>query len=331
MPTTKLVGIATALLLSGYASSSATAQATPPIKSLPGLLAQASRADCASRDEPRARAVWESLRRRFADADSLSVWASGLSNSAGWATERGFLRFDSAASNLPDGTTSGWNTRVVRRDALQNVIKFSIAPRVGSGSRGMSGSYRQQLSREIAAIGYARLLPGVNADLTQTRAAWAYPPLDAELATHFISDEFGRRTAFSLVAPGEPVTLAFCSRSQYRSKPYISGVLVLRADTTLERAYWSFHTPAPDEHAGGEAEFAAYDSANGLPLLLPARGTYWRRHGVALFYQRQQSYPAWASGLRDALPQGLVSAEPERNDVKPIVIFRTVIDSTGTH
>jgi hypothetical protein len=144
----------------------------------------------------------------------------------------------------------------------------------------MAGVDRQQLSREIEQGGYARLLPGVNADLTQTWAAWAYPPLEAELASHFVSDDFGRRNTLVLAGSSE-LTLVFCSRPQYRSKPYISGIMVLRGDTTLAHAYWRFHTPAPDERAGGEAEFDPCAAVGGLPVLLPVRGTYWRRHGVA--------------------------------------------------
>lgn len=331
------VWIACGLLL-GCSSSDALAQTrtpqrdtVPPVRTLPALIAQASRGECTSRDEPGARAVWERLRDRYSrSADSLSVWTTRLVNSAGWIDDAGLHRFESAESNRPDGTTSGWNTQEVRRDTSRRVLQFSVAPRVGPGSRGMSGSYRQQLTRDIAANGYARILPGTNADLTQVFAAWAYPPLEAELATHFLSDEFGRRNAFSPVTSGPAQGIAFCTRSPYRSKPYISGILTLRADTTLERAYWSFHTAAPDEHAGGEAEFAPYDAAGGLPVLLPVRGTFWRRDGIARFYQRQQTFAGWLSGPRAALPPGLVD-EPQREDFKPIVIFRTVIDSVRTH
>ncbi|HEX6749210.1 MAG TPA: hypothetical protein VF092_18075 [Longimicrobium sp.] len=241
-----------------------------------------------------------------------------------------FLRFDTAVSTRLDGTTSGWNTQEIRRDGDHRLIQFSIAPRVGRGSRGMGGTYRAQLSREIATNGYARILPGVNADLTQTWAAWAYPPLEAELATHFVSADFGRLSALSMSTSDGGFALAFCSRSQYRSKPYLSGVMVLRADTTVERVYWRFHTPAPDEAAGGQAEFPRYDPSNGLPLLLPSRGTYFRRQGVAFFYQRQQTFPRWWTGPWFELPAQLV-AEPETTNVKPVVIFKTATDSTGVH
>jgi hypothetical protein len=262
------------------------------------------------------------MRARYSGAtDSVSMWTE-LRNTAGWTAPERLLRFDTMESNLPDGTTSGWNSQEVLRDSVRRLLQFSSAARVGDGRRGMAGRYRQQWERRIEEEGYARSLPGVNADLTQAWSAWAYPPLEAELASHFLSDEFARRHQLALASEEGRITISFCAKRRFRSRPYIVGALVLSPDTALERVHWRFRTPAPDEQAGGEVEFATYDRSQGAPLLLPVRGRYYRRHGLALYFQRQQTYSGWQVGEGFALPRGLVREEPV-NTRKPTVIWVT--------
>ena len=97
-------------------------------------------------------------------------------------------------------------------------------------------------------------------------------------------------------------------------------------DTTLIRATWRFRTPAPDERAGGQAEFAAVDRRAGRPVLLPVRSVYWRRAGVAQTFRREQSYGLWSTAARDELAADRV-AEPSAPVVKPTVIWRSSADT----
>lgn len=299
-----------------------------PEVTLPGLTALGIRPDCSDRDDPRAHAIWRAMRARYSGAtDSVSMWTE-LQNAAGWAAAERLLRFDTMESNLPDGTTSGWNTQEVLRDSLRRLLQFSSAARVGDGRRGMAGRYRREWEQRIQEEGYARLIPGINADLTQAWSAWAYPPLEAELASHFLGDEFARRHQFALTSDEDRITISFCAKRRFRSRPYIVGALVLGPDTTLARAHWRFRTPAPDEQAGGEVEFAAHDRSVGAPLLMPVRGRYYRRHGVSLYFQRQQTYSGWRVGEGLALPRGLVREDPV-NTKKPTIRWVTP-ETAGT-
>jgi hypothetical protein len=285
---------------------------------LPGLTARAARGDCTARDDPRARALWTRLRERYSRAgDTVSLWTVEMASTAGEVPAERLLRFDTAASDRPDGTTTGWDAQEVRRDGLRRILQFYAAPRTGRGGRGMSGIYRAVLEAQIADSGYARLMSGVNADITGASAAWAYPPLEAELATHFVGDEFGRRNDLSLTTVDGREAIEFCAARRFRSRPYVSGVLVPRADGTLERAWWRFRTPAPDEQAGGEVEFAAYDASAGLPLLLAARGRFYRRQGTAAFYQREQTFAAWETAAREAIPTAAL-AQARRKIARPV-------------
>jgi hypothetical protein len=285
---------------------------------LPGLTARAERADCTARDEPRARAAWERMRGLYSRAgDSVSLWTAAMASTQGEVPPERLLRFDTASSNRPDGTTTGWDAQEVRRDGEQRILQFYAAPRTGMGGRGMAGVYRAMLEDGIARDGYARLLDGVNADITATWSAWAYPPLEAELATHFASDEFARRNDLAMTSVDDRAAIRFCGARRFRSRPYLSGVLVLRADGSLERAWWRFRTPAPDEEAGGEVEFAELDATAGPPLLLPARGRFYRRQGAAAFFQRQQTYDGWRTAGRGEIPAEAL-AEARRKLPKPV-------------
>lgn len=287
---------------------------------LPGVTARAAGAECGIRDEPRARALWEAVRARYSPAgDSLSLWTTGMSSAADWVPPERLLRFDSTSSHRADGSTTGWDAQQNRRDGWQRLLEYHAAPRAGRGGRGMAGVYRAFLSGRIATDGYARLLNGVNADLTAAWSAWEYPPLEAELASHFVSAEFGRRNVFALASDQGRTTIEFCGARPFRSRPYLTGVLVLRADSTLERAWWRYRTPAPDEQAGGQAEFAPYSSAGGAPLLLPVRGVFYRRNGRAEFYQRRQTFDGWMTASREAVPdQALEMARRELPNPVPV-------------
>jgi hypothetical protein len=275
------------------------AGATP----LPGIVARAEREACPARDDPRARALWSRVRESYTPGlDSASMWTE-MRASSGYVTSSALQRYDTARSNRRDGTTDGWNTRDALRDDQQRGLAFYEAPRVGRGRRGMSGRLRGSLARTIARTGYATLNRGISADISQVSAVWTYPPLDGELASHFIDEVFGSRTVFR-VEREAPLTLGFCTAPRYRSHPYLSGTLHLRGDSSLARALWHFHTPEPREDAGGEVRFLA--PADSSRVLTPTQGEIYRRHVGDRFYHRRLVYLGWSVDPARFLPDSLV-------------------------
>jgi len=264
------------------------AGATP----LPGIVARAEREACPARDDPRARALWEGMRARYgAGLDSASAWTS-MRASAGYVASGSLMRFDTVPSERLDGTTDGWTTGDAVRDGMRRGLSFYAAPRVGRGRRGMAGRQRAALLHTIARTGYGTLTRGVYADISQLSAVWTYPPLDGELASHFADDLFGSRTFFR-VERERPITLGFCTSPRFRAQPYLSGSLFLRADSSLERAQWHFHTPEPQEDAGGEARFEPPRAETGRALL-PSQGEMYRRHVGDQFFHRRLVYSPWS-------------------------------------
>lgn len=273
---------------------------------LPGIVARAEREACPGRDGPRARELWTRMRARYEGGlDSVSTWAE-MHASSGYVASASLMRFDTAPSNHADGTTDGWNIHDARRDAQQRGLAFYDAPRVGSGRRGMSGTLRGTLSRGIALRGYATLNVGISADISQVSAVWTYPPLDGELATHFISDLFGERTNFRIDRAQGPIIVAFCTAPGFRAQPYLSGSLFLRADSSLERVQWHYHTPEPPEDAGGEVRFAP--PGPGARALAPLEGEIYRRHVGDQFFHRKLVYSAWSIDPAPFLPDSLLAS-----------------------
>jgi hypothetical protein len=280
------------------------AQRTPPdssaTRSLPGIVALGERESCPTRDDAAARAVWERMRTRESGTlDGASLWTT-MTVSSGWVDRSHLFHFDTLASNRPDGTIEGWNVSDVRRDARHALLSFYHVPRVGSGRRGMSGVMRATLENGIERHGYAELNAGINADLTQVSEAWTYPPLDAELASYFASPGFASRIALRFERRA-PLTLGFCTTARFRAAPWVSGILTLRADTTLERAQWQFHTAKPAEEAGGDVWF-------GPGTLEPTVGIFYRRNSSDRYFQRRMIFDRWWSTDAQLLPDSLAAA-----------------------
>ena len=281
----------------------ARAAATP----LPGIVARAEREACPGRDDPRARALWIRMRERYdLSLDSASMWTE-MRASAGYVPSSGLFAFDTVDSNRRDLTTDGWNVSESLRDGQQRGLAFYVAPRVGKGRRGMSGRLRGSLARTIAREGYATLNRGVSADLSQASAAWTYPALDAELASHFIDDVFGGRTFLRVDREGPALALGFCTAPRHRSQPYLSGTLFLRPDTSLERARWHVHTREPSEDAGGEVRYRAPGAAARAPLVA-LQGEFYRRHEGDRFYHRRLVFAAWNIDPAPLLADSLLPA-----------------------
>lgn len=277
------------------------AGATP----LPGIVARGEREACPGRDDPAARALWEGMRARYdLSLDSASMWVE-MTASSGYVAPGALMRFDTLASNRADRTTDGWNVREAIRDAGRRGLAFYDAPRVGPGRRGMSGRLRGSLARAIAREGYARRTDRISADITQASAAWTYPPLDAELASHFAADGFGERTFFRVDRAGAAAAIGFCTAPRFRAMPYISGTLFLRADGSLERVQWHYHTPEPHEDAGGQVRFAASEPGRAL---VAAEGEVYRRDLDDRFYHRRLTYAAWTVDAAPFLAESLLPA-----------------------
>lgn len=300
--------------LLAIAATPAAAQRVPGVDTtragatpLPGIVARAEAEACPGRDDPRARALWTRVRGLYdAGLDSASMWAE-MRASSGYVAAGSLLRFDTVPSNRRDLTTDGWNTREALRDGQHRGLAFYEAPRVGRGRRGMSGRLRGSLARTIAREGYATINRGISADITQVSAAWTYPPLDGELASHFIGEAFGERTFFRVAGERGPIALAFCTAPRFREQPYVSGTLFLRADSSIDRVQWHFHTPEPREDAGGEVRF--HPVWAGLRrTLTPARGEIYRRHEGDLFYHRRLTYAAWTVDPAPLLADSLLPA-----------------------
>jgi hypothetical protein len=271
---------------------------------LPGLIARADAEQCPRDDDPRARALWERMRSRYSpELDSASLWAN-LRASSGYVDAGALFQFDTVFSNRPDGTTDGWNTSEVLRDSAMRALAFVQAPRVGFGSRGMAGRLRANLNRFIERHGYGNRNPKIYADLTQISAAWSYPPLDGELGSHFISDVFGALSVFRIERAAQPVVIGFCTAARYRAAPYLSGSLVLAADTSLDVAQWHFHTSEPSEDAGGVDHF--YPPQPGLSqTLLVREGDLYRRYVGNSFFHRRLIYAPWSLAMDPLLPDSL--------------------------
>jgi hypothetical protein len=297
--------------LSAWAAVPAAAQRIPVDTTragatpLPGIVARGERDACPARDDARARALWTRMAGRYdRGLDSASTWTR-MRASSGYVASGSLMRFDTVPSNRRDLTTDGWNTRDAVRDGQQRGLAFYEAPRVGPGRRGMSGRLRGSLARTIARDGYASLNRGISADISQVSAVWTYPPLDGELASHFVGDVFGDRTFFRIERETGPVTLAFCTAPRFRSQPWISGSLFLRPDSSLERVQWHFHTPEPREDAGGDVRFAPPAAGPGRALV-PSQGEIYRRHVGDQFWHRRLVYSGWSIDPAPFLPDSLV-------------------------
>lgn len=141
----------------------------------------------------------------------------------GWVPAAHLADFDTTSTLRPNGTTEGWTSEEVARDSLLRLLKFYRSPRTGAGARGMAGRMRETLVREIAAQGYARLLPTKFTDISQAWEAWAYPPLDGELASHFIDPVFAARNNLRLVTEGgERLLVTAAAAAQASSLRFIS-------------------------------------------------------------------------------------------------------------
>jgi hypothetical protein len=234
---------------------------------LPTLVTTGTQRVCPGRDEPAARALWETMRSRY----FALPYRYGMAY-AGAA--------DSGVVRAPD-------LGVVDEERL-----------TGDG-RSIGAALRLADSARIADSGYAvpyYVAPRKRNLLNRSERRWRYARLDSYMAQHFVDRSFGlAHTLHVLERAGSEVVLAFCPRQ--RDRPSIAGTLRVSADTALVSAAWRFHTPAPDEDAGGEVTFAPVGEFRSLPTLLPATSKVWRRSPVdpEYYWQRVSFYQKWAA------------------------------------
>ncbi len=232
---------------------------------LPALTAAVAARACPNREVPEARRLWEAARRRYAAVPA------GREISVRHLVSRG----------------------EVSPGAVGELDEVDLAPSVS----GYSPAYSSAVSRGVAERGYAFAqawkAPGFRSP-DPDFVAWHYPALHSWYATHFASDLFGERHVLSIRRRGaEGISLSFCP--VLTDAPWIEGTIVLSPDTAFLSASWSFHTPRPDEDAGGEVAFTPVDRRDPLPpLLLPARGIFWRRvFGSEDYHQRGDVFLHW--------------------------------------
>jgi Carboxypeptidase regulatory-like domain len=216
---------------------------------------------CPNRDDPGARALWERMRSRYwqPSDDTVAVF--------------GFMELRTGTGEKAD----------------------AHRPEAGRVSPGWTTGALVVAHPELMALsGYASRAAGGVGERT---ASWSYRALDDGAMQDFTGDYFGAAHTFSILGrhAGE-TTIAFCPRERMRRTGQIEGALVLRADTTLGWARWTFRTPRPDEDAGGESGYEPPDPALGRALL--GRETvFWRKTSGGRYYFEAKTFTGWH--LRD--------------------------------
>ncbi len=234
---------------------------------LPGLRIEAEVDLCSAPDQPAARALLEGASRLHQSGlDTLAI----ATYTEEWT--------DTIASEPagPDRTSEGL-----------------------IGQRSSAPLLRLSWNRRIERDGYAFRVR--RSDSERSYDSWSYAPLEADLAPHFLSEAFEERHRFRVeTADGAGWILRFCGTE--REDPYLTGLLELGPDTLVARAEWEFHTPEPDESAGGWAGFDTRDDGFGRPLLLPRESFIWRTLPDGGTIRRAQSYEGWITAQGDSVP-----------------------------
>lgn len=228
-----------------------------PVVLQPVSVAATRRRTCPNREDPRARALWERMRGRYWQPGADSVFVFGFME-----FRRGTGQKADAWDPAAGRTSAGWTTGalVIAHPELMALSGYADDAAGGAGER---------------------------------TASWSYRALDQGTIQDFTGDYFGAAHTFSILhqAAGE-TTIAFCPRGRMGRTGQIEGTLVLAADTTLQRAQWSFRTPQPDEDAGGEASYYPPDPALGRALLV-RESIFWRKTNPPRYYFEGHRFSGW--------------------------------------
>jgi hypothetical protein len=228
--------------------------AAAPVALAP-VTATARRRTCPHRDDPRARAAWERMRRRYWQEGGDSLHLFGLME----------MRHDTvprAEIGRPGRTSIGWT---------QGSLPWGADPL-------------------LPVQGYAFR---ITSSVGDRETFWRYMQLDAGPAQHFTQAMFGRMHTLAFVpgAAGETV-IGFCPRERLDEKGQIEGTLTLRADNTLAHAQWVFRTREPVEDAGGEASYLPPDPRF-HSILLAETTLFWRKIPRGEYYFEHERYSGY--------------------------------------
>lgn len=201
----------------------------------------------------------------------------------------------------------------VSTDTLNEPVERSLREdhEYEEGQRGSAPILRIGWTRRIERQGYA--FPVRRTDRTGSFDSWSYAPIEADFAPHFGTDQFGRRHYLQMVSDGpDGWTVRFCARNE--EDPHLVGRLEIGADTLLRRAEWRFHTPEPDEEAGGWASFPPPRPDGEAQPLLPRESMTWKTLPGDRTLRRAQWFESWILAPGDSvpfLPRRKAGASPE--------------------
>lgn len=232
-----------------------------------GLVVESDRPQCRIEDQAEARRLWNTMRTKY------------------------FGPMD----------TVGIATYLSEEEALvdRGEIGPLDLPSEGKAQRGSSSQLRFSWGRRVQRSGYA--FPVRRTDMGSSFDSWAYAPLEADFAPHFVSSRFGELHRLRIRDRGEfGWIVEFCPRDSERAS--IVGSLRLAPDTTLLEAEWLFRTDEPEENAGGHAIFPRVTGSSDESFALPRESIFWRRLPTGDFQQIHQRYEEWIVAPGDTVP-----------------------------
>lgn len=216
---------------------------------------------CPRQEDPQARQLWTRMRSRYwqPDADSVFVFS--------------FLEIRSGTGDKDDAhdpeagrISAGWTTGAL-----------IVAP-----------------PEYMVRSGYAQAAAGGAGERT---AFWIYRALDDGVLQDFTGEHFGAVHNLSILSQGtDQTTIVFCPRDRLRRLGQIQGTLILRSDTTLSYARWTFQTAEPREDAGGETSYLPPTPALGYALLA-RESAFWRKSGAAYYFE-SKAFTGWSRWFR---------------------------------
>jgi hypothetical protein len=216
----------------------------------------------------------------------------------------GRLIWRRAAARHPGGLDSLGvaSYTLVHRDTLEGDASAGAGPEghdYEAGQRGSAPILRIGWARRIERDGYAFAVR--RTDRTGSFDSWSYAPLEADLAPHFGTEQFGSRHYFQVITEDrEGWLLRFCARAD--DQPHLDGRLEVGPDTLIRRAEWRFRTPEPDERAGGWAVFPPSGADGDPPPLLPLESMDWKTLPEERTVRRAQWFEGWILAPGDSVP-----------------------------